>query len=173
MEEEIQSGVLPPSTRVRKDPAGTVFLEWETWEREGEPKSTDWYWLVGAVAFAAIVLLIFFKNFLFALIIGLAVFSLFMHERRGAQLVRIRLTNKGVVVGSNLYLYETIKSFWIDENFEPDHLILHSERSFFSNLEISLAGVSTPQVRAILSKYLEETREEGNFIENLSKLLGF
>jgi len=176
MEEETNQNLpasTPPVARVLKDPSGNVLLEWDAWEREGEEKSSDWYWIVGAIALAAIVLAIFFKNFLFALIIGLAVFSLFMNERRGIQQVRVKLTSKGLLINSDLYLYDSIKSFWIDEDFEPDHLIIHSSRAFFPHIEISLDSVNTPLVRSVLSRYIPEEKESRSFIENIAHLLGF
>ncbi|MCX6714044.1 MAG: hypothetical protein NTV48_02990 [Candidatus Vogelbacteria bacterium] len=153
-------------------------LEWETPEHETPIRHPDWYWGAGAIVVFSIILCIIFGNFLLAIIILIGAFSLYMYEIRIPKMIKVKITNKGVILGHELYSYEKIKSFWITEEDEdsdnlPPKLLIYYDRSLMPTITIYLEEMSPTKVRAFLKKFGEEEKRPPSVSEAISGALGF
>jgi len=152
-------------------------MEWDSYRRELIERSDDWFWALGAISvFTAIVSLIL-GNILLAIIVGLAGFSIFRHEKRPLQdpSMHVRIDKQGVRLDNELYTYEKIRSFWVEgaNDEKPATLILHYGRIFVPNIHIPIVGYEPADVRELMLKYGEEEKHTETFSEVIFETLGF
>ncbi len=152
------------------------ILEWTSYSREPVERSEDWFWgLIILALFAGIILLIF-GNLLLALIIGLGTFSLYRHERRPADnQVLVKIDKRGVQLNKELFTYEKISSFWVEEMKEdkPPTLILHYQRMFVPNIHVPIIGPDPEEIRQALLQFGEEEKHQETFTEHIFESFGF
>jgi hypothetical protein len=119
-------------------------LEWQAPEYENRDKHPDWYWHMGAIAVLAILLCLLVKNFLFAIIILIASFTITIYARRTPAIINLALTNEGVRAGQSFYPYKYIKSFWVERERENPRLIIETDRFYLPHILLPL-GDKTPE----------------------------
>lgn len=153
-----------------------TILEWTSYSREPIERSEDWFWgLIILAIFSAIISLIF-GNILLALIIGLSAFSLYWHENQQTDVaVHVKIDKRGVQLNKELFTYEKIRSFWVEELKEdkPPTLILHYQRIFVPNIHIPIVGLSPEEVRQTMLRFGEEEKHKETFTEQIFDVFGF
>lgn len=148
-------------------------ISWEALEYEYEEKSSDWFWVVGGVAFFAIIVSLLFKNILFAIIILIAAFSVAMYAKRPPQYIKFSLSRRGVRVNNTLYPYDHLESFWVEENLPIPKVMLKSERFFLPYVIMPIQGINPDVIHDFLSKHLPEKKHEESIVEVLAEHIGF
>lgn len=154
----------------------STILEWESYSREPIERNDDWFWALGAIALFSMIISLFFGNILLALIIGLAAFSLYYHEQQPtSDSLFIKIDKRGVQINKELFTYEKIDSFWVEEEKEnkPPILILHYRRIFVPNIHIPIIGINHEEVRRLMLRYGEEEKHIETFSEVIYDALGF
>jgi hypothetical protein len=152
------------------------ILEWTSYSREPIERSEDWFWGLIILAFFAGVISLIFGNLLLAVIIGLGAFSLYHHERKPADTVMaVKIDKRGIQLNKELFTYEKIRSFWIEERKEgkPPTLIIHYSRMFVPNIHVPIIGPKPEEVRASLLKFGEEEKHQETFTEGIFETFGF
>jgi hypothetical protein len=148
---------------------------WHHHEHAHIERSVDWYWSVGIVAIGSIILCLFFKQFLFALIIILFVVIVFQNSKRVPPLLKFEITRKGVRAGNTAYPYSMLESFWVEDTEFRDVLLLRTKKPFSPILVIPFDSTETnPEVmRDYLLDYLHEEELEEPLSHILMEKLGF
>lgn len=152
------------------------ILEWESYSRELPFRTDDWFWALGAIAFFGTIISLIFGNLLLALIIGLAGFVLYQHERQPADPhLDVKIDKRGVQLNKELFTYEKIKSFWVEEakDDKPAMLVLHYQRMFVPNIHIPIVDQEPEAVRRLMLKNGEEEKHVETFTEVIYEALGF
>jgi hypothetical protein len=152
------------------------ILEWTSYNRVPVERTEDWFWGLIILALFASVISLIFGNLLLALIIGLAAFSLYRHEQRPADpQVLVKIDKRGVQLNKELFTYEKINSFWIEETKEDKTptLILHYQRMFVPNIHIPIIGPSPEEVRQTMLRFGEEEKHQETFTEHIFESFGF
>ncbi len=149
------------------------LLEWLEFEYDHYEKSSDWFWIVGLSGLLLIVLAVIFKNFLFAIIILIGTFTVMMYAIREPELVHFQITNRGIKIKKDTYLYKDLHSFAIKDDQPPHRLMIESNRLLLPHIIIPLGETDPDEVRNILSKFLEEEPFEESITDMLSEHLGF
>ncbi|MFA6416065.1 MAG: hypothetical protein WCW56_01095 [Candidatus Paceibacterota bacterium] len=155
------------------NPKKQIFLRWQAPEYNQTKRHPDWSWMVGILAFIVIILAIIFKNFLFALIVLLGAYSIITLEKREPNWPEIEISDKGILVGNNFYSYESVKSFWVEDNKDIDVLILHSGRLIFPYIHIYFYEIDPAEVQRTLAKFLPELKPKETAIDKVSEYFGF
>ena len=151
-----------------------ALLSWSAAEYEHSQKSKEWYWTVGIMASALMVVALLLKNILFAILLALAGFVIMLYGTRRPSEVGFALKGSGLLVGQRLYPYESFESFWI--HYDPPNkkeLDLVSKRFFMPRMTIPLRDVDPNEVRKILIKVLQEKEAPESLSETIAKRLGF
>ncbi len=151
-------------------------LEWTSYNRTTTEREEDWFWSLGILAIFASLISLITGNILLAIIIGLTAFILFSHEKRGIDnTLNVRIDKRGVQLNNELFTYEKIASFWVDEDKEDrePRLILHYRRLFVPNIIIPIIGPSPESVRELMLQYGEEERHTESFTETVLETFGF
>jgi uncharacterized membrane protein len=149
-------------------------ISWRAPEYSHNQKSSDWFWIVGIFTLALLVVSITFSNMLFAIFILLAGFTIILYGARKPRLVQFSITGRGILIGKNLYPYNTLKSFWIhyDPPFKKE-LVIQSEKILMPYIKIPLGDIDPNAVREILLKFLKEKEQEESLIDAVSDYLRF
>ena len=152
------------------------ILQWDSYSREAIERSDDWFWALGIITCFAVIISVILGNILLALIIGLAGFSLFQYERHPVNnRTVVKITKAGVMLNNELFSYEKIRSFWVEERHEDKQpsLILHYSRILVPNIHIPIIGVDPEEVRKLLLKNGEEETHKITFTETIFEVFGF
>ena len=129
----------------------------------------------GLVAFGFLLFSLFTKNFIFALIIILAAFTLFIWTQKEPQKVSFAITKKGILINrKNLLAFGNLKSFWIFSGpSEIKYISIESKKVFMPRIAIPLGERGPEEIRQVLSKFLPEEEQEESLIDALGKHLKY
>lgn len=115
-----------------------------------------------------------FKNFVFAILLGIAGGLLIAQAFRMPRTVRLAITSRGIRIQNRLYEFESLASFWIF--YDPPlttELALLSKKTFMPVIRVPLGGTDPVPLREILLRFLAEKRQEESAIDIIAKRLGF
>ncbi|SRR6056297_412907 len=149
-------------------------ISWEIPEYQKPPRGKAWYILASILALFMLGYAFYNQNFLFALLIIIAIIAIVLNEKREAVKVQINLTEKGVWVGKNFYDYDEIKDFSIVYKPEEETKKLYFEfkNTLKQRLSLPLEDRNPVKINEFLSQYLEEDldRDDPPLSEELARL---
>ncbi len=149
-------------------------LKWQAYEHLHREKGPDWYWVLGIIAAGSALMAIVLGNFLFAILIIVAAFALALHATKTPDLISFEINEKGIVIDTTFYPYSSLKSFWLDEEYNlRDTLIVKSSRLFMPYIVIPLEEISPVEVREFLLDFLEEEEMHEPLLQKLVEYFGF
>src|SRR3989338_10622746 len=152
---------------------GNYLASWTVLEYDHHVRSGRWYIIGGTIAFGLLIYSVLTFNILFALIIILTTFIIYLQSRVHTQEVQMAITTRGVQVGSKLYQYTDLAKFWI-VYATPDvkKLYLSFKSAFLPELMIPLRNQNPIKIREILTQFLEEDleKEEEPASETLTRI---
>jgi len=164
---------VPPPPVPEPDPPKTAFT-WKAPEYPYYEKSSDWYWVLGIIALALIVVAFLMKNFLFVLLVLLGAFAVVLYAVRIPRIITVTISGRGIQIDDRLFPYETLQSFWIFYRPGDHHeLSLKSDRTLMPYIKIPLPDTDPNEIRELLVKYLKEAKQEESMVETLARLIGF
>ncbi len=145
---------------------GPEFFHWE--------KGVEWYSAVGIIAFALVVVSVIFGNYIFAILIVVAVVALVLFSLRGPRIVNVEINNRGVVLDKYFYSYKNLTSFYLDEESLHPKILFKSSRFLMPYIHLPITeDVDAGQIRNFLLQYLEEEELHEPFFQKLLEMLGF
>ena len=153
-----------------------VIAEWEGKEYEHNPKSADWYWVVGIAAVALAIASILFGNYLLALLIIFAAVAIALHAAKVPPVHRFRLVETGLMIGDDHHPFETMTSFSVLEDIAgelPPLLSLKTASWHSPHLMIPLEGVDADLVYAYLLHHVDESEHKHTINDLVAAWLGF
>jgi hypothetical protein len=151
-------------------------ISWEAFEHNHiTGKNSDWLWGLSIVSLGAIVLCIYFGNYLLAIIFALFTVTSIMLKNRKPELHQFQISRKGVRAGNLFFPFSNLKSFWVDDNEYDDKIIFKTKKSLHGFLIIPFDSNQTdPElIRDVLLDYLDEEELEEPFHQKLMEFLGF
>ncbi len=167
--------------------ANENILTWEIPEHKKIERSKRWYIIAGVLVFLAIFFsffaisdwrLVFLgsnSNFLFALIIVIALAIMLINEGQEPMILNFSLTPEGVEIGKRFYDYDDFEHFYVI--YKPrqsvKHLYLEFKNSIRPRLSVPLRRMDALTVRNFLLKYLNEDLERTDqpLSEQLTRIL--
>ena len=160
---------------VNEDDHGQVFFAWQVPEYMTHERSSLWYIGIIVISLALIIYSIFTANFLFALIVILVAFIIFLKSYYSPANLNFQITEEGILLGNQFFPYERIKNFYII--YKPPRVkkIFFNLKSFGPDLSIIIHDVNPLLIREKLLQYLEEDLEKDrqsleDLMETLLKL---
>ncbi|MBI2038900.1 MAG: hypothetical protein HYT22_01280 [Candidatus Niyogibacteria bacterium] len=170
------AGGLPPiaATPEPKPDIKTPLVSWSAPEYDFVPKSREWYWAVGIIVAALVIVAALIRNLLFGILTVLAGFTIALYGARRPKIVKFAVTARGVQIGEKLHSYESLESFWI--RYDPPHtkeLDIISKKLTSPRITIPLGDADPIEIRNILIKTLKETETEESLAEGIGRYLGF
>ena len=161
-------------------------INWSALEYADKEKSKDWFWALGIIVITSSIAAIIFNDYFFAVLLVLAGILLGFFAIKKPDTIFYELNDKGLKIGNHLYLFENIKSFWIQIE-EPrsanQHnsevvikplLFIHSERIFMPIILIPIDELIAKDIYTLmLSKNIPEVEMKENISEKIMEVLGF
>jgi hypothetical protein len=149
-------------------------IAWEAPEHNHIEKGSDWFFALGIIVLALIVVAILFNNTLLALLIGVAGGVMAVSASKRPSIIPFAVTVRGVRVGDRLYPYSTLRSYHINEE-DPrgPRLLLHSKRWFMPLLVLPVPEACLDDIEDILCEKLPEEYLEESLFMKVLELLGF
>lgn len=162
--------------QIKKGEFGQVFHEWEVPEYTTFERSKAWYIVMALIAVALIIISVYTGNFLFALIIILATFIIFLRVYYTPRDLTFQITEDGIIIGNQFFGYESLQNFYIIY-YPPTIKKLFFKRKGLNmnDLSIPLKNMNPILVRKSLLTYLNEDLQQeqqsmADIIETLFKL---
>lgn len=154
----------------------TTYFSWEFPEFTFYEKKTDWYWWVGAITIAGVLLCVFlWKNNIFALFIFITGILFILSAQRRPRIDSIEISELGIKTGGHFHPYSELTSFWIIEetDTEPAKLLLYSPKVLvpLSAIDIDVE-VDPLELRDFLSDYIDEQELKESRIHKLIERYG-
>lgn len=148
-------------------------LEWTALEYENKERGKDWFWALGVIVVTAGATSIIFGNYFFALLIVLGGILLGFFAIKKPDTISYQLNAQGLKVGTRLYPYDNIKSFWVQIEPTPT-LFVKSERMFMPILSIPITESMAPEVHDIFTfKNIPEEEMREHISDKIMDSLGF
>lgn len=152
-------------------PQGT--LRWSAYEHQHIERGSDWFWALGIIAVSAALTSILFGNVLFAILILLAAFTIGMIARQPPEMHEFELTDRGVRIGEDFHPFDSIVSFWVDDEL-PEPLLLIDTTTFMSpNLVMPIGNTPAETIRTHLRAYVEEVPMKEPLAHKILEFFGF
>lgn len=155
-------------------PRQAFKIEWDAHEYEHKERSQDWFWAMGIIIVAVALVSVIFGNIIFAILILLAAFSLSLFLNRPPETLHVVINERGITKGRVHYPYETLQSFWIDDDHPHKKILVRSEKLFMPLIIIPLSEeVDLERLHSVLLQKLTEEYHTLPFIERVLEYLGF
>lgn len=151
-----------------------INIQWEAPEFEKYEKGAGWFIVLGIFALIIFTIVLLMKNFIFAILIILAVFTIFIYALKEPRLVTFKISGKGITIDTKIYSYDELKSFWIF--YEPPQikeLSLKSKKLLMPLIKIPLEEQNPTLIRGALIKFIPEQKQEQSLIDIVAKNIRF
>jgi len=153
-----------------------AILEWEGREYDHNPKSSDWYWVLGIIAAATAVASVLFGNYLFAFLIIVAASAIALHAAKQPPIHHFSLVEQGLLIGNDLHPFDGMVSFSFLEDIEgklPPMLSIKNETWLSPHLVIPLNNVDADVVYEYFLQHVDESEHNHTFVDLVATWLGF
>ena len=151
------------------------LLEWSAYEHKHIRKSSDWFWVFGIITITGAVISIIFNNILLAIVILTGAFVIALNVAKKPNTINFKINKRGVIIDNKLYLYNSLESFWVEDNEEygAPKLLIKSKKMFATHIIIPIKQVSPSEVRDYLIKYLDEEEDSEPLSQKIVEFFGF
>lgn len=148
-------------------------LRWEAYEHEHIERGSDWFWALGVIAVSGALTSILFGNFLFAIVVLLAATTIGLIAQKPPELHEFEINDKGIRIGQAFHPFDTVVSFWVDEETEKPLLLVDTTTFMSPNLIIPIADLHPEEIREALRPYVEETPMKEGVAHKILEFFGF
>jgi hypothetical protein len=154
--------------------AQTKKYEWDALEYDHVEKTTDWYWALGIIVVVGIILCIISKNYLLAILLFLGGIMLGYYGNEKPKRAHVELSDRGMKIDNDLYLYETMGNFWMYTDPKGRNcLTVITGRKVMPRTTVTIPdSVSGAEIRAYLMRFLEEKELKPSIIELIAESVG-
>jgi len=152
---------------------GDLLFEWEVPEFEEQSRGIVWYMLMFAITIILLGISVWTGNFLFALIIILAIFIVFLKSYSPNRNLKFKIYDRGLMLGKEFYEFKDVESFYIIYDPPVVKKLYFVVKGFGPDLSLPLNDMNPLVVRKKLLDYLEEDldKEDETLDDHLNKFL--
>ncbi len=152
----------------------TKKFEWDATEFEHKPKSTDWFWALGIAVVTGIILCIIGHNYLLAILLAAGGILIGWHANDVPDPIHVEISERGIMLGKDLYTYDTIKSFWMyTDHSDHNKIIIVTSRTVMPQRILTLSETIKPtEIREYLLDCVDEKESKPTSLELLAESIG-
>lgn len=145
----------------KEEKIGKILASWQFPEFTKYERGPVWHIVAGLVVLGTLAYSIMTANFLFAVIIVIAVIIWTLQLRKDPQMIDFSISDKGVTIGSSFYKYESLKKFWIIYNPPETKSLYFDFKSVVKPaISIELQSQNPLKMRELLLQFLDEDLEK-------------
>lgn len=148
-------------------------LKWRVPEYPQYVRGRNWYIIAAILGILLLIYSVITGNFLFAVIIILAVLISIVSSRNKTELVDFKLFQDGVKMDNTIYPWDKFQAYWIVKESDEDssyNLGLDLKNIFKTDLYVPIKNQSIKEVEEFVSKYLKKNPDRKD--EPFSYLIG-
>ncbi len=134
----------------------TVLINFSTDEHAHYNRSNDFYWGLGIITLAAVVLAFIFKDGLFGVLILIGAFMYGYSSWKKPNTVGVVITDKDITIGDDLYLITKIESFHVVDLKGEKELVLCVRRNYEPIVSVCVPDEIALDVKNALSSMIVE-----------------
>lgn len=140
---------------------GDVLFHWEIQEYESYDRTARWFVIMGILGFLMVSYALITNNFMFALVIVLVAVVLYLQHNQEPLKIPFSITEMGIIVGSRLYKWEELQSFYIVyEPTQTTSLYFETKSSLRPTIQIPLESQNPVDIRDVLLSFLSENSDQ-------------
>lgn len=145
------------------------------WSRENDKrnKSADWYWVLGIMATAGIVVAFLLNNVLFAAIIGLSAVLMMMMARAEPHETVCHLTHRELLINDTVYPLRAMEAYHIDEKDGELVLRFSTERILAPLVVVHIPLEHAETIDLILGSAVPSEHLDETLSHRLLEIFGF
>jgi hypothetical protein len=148
-------------------------ITWSVMTHNHNERTADWYWALGLVVVVGAAACVWLGDFLFALIVLLGGGCVGWLAARGPREHEVKITERGIALDGTLYRWQGVRSFWVERDMEPPHLLLTLAGFLTPHLMLRLDDHSQAEaVRAHLIRFVNEEEQHPHVGEHIAQMLG-
>ena len=150
------------------------IFEWHGKEYASEEKGADWYWALGIIAVALIIVCVLFNNPLLALVVAAAAVAAALQAAKRPRIHRFAITEAGILIDTNLYPYENLLHFSVFEYADetiPPALSIKTKHILAPHLLMPIIGHDPVEVYEFISFHLPEGKHEYSVVDRVVEFL--
>jgi hypothetical protein len=150
------------------------LFAWEGHEYAFEEHGADWYWALGIITIAAVLVAILFSNILLALVILAGAFAIGINAAKHKQIHQFAIFDNGVAIDDNLYLYTDMRDFAILEYIDPElppALSIKTNHILAPHILIPINDHDPEDVYFYISNHLPEGMHEETLLDRFTSFL--
>ena len=148
-------------------------INWQGPEHFHTPKEHNWYWAVGIVSAAIAISAVLLENYVFAIFIVLAVFTLTVFVSKEPRIVDFEINSEGVLFEKYFFPYDSLEAFDIDEKAFPPRIILKANKILMPFIILPLGGQNPEEVDQFLGQFLGKEELHEPLLQKFLEFLGF
>lgn len=152
----------------------TRAVTWEAPEHHHFNKASDWYWALGIISLCGAVAAFFFGNFIFAVLILLGGATMALYSAKPPRVVPFMVGTRGVRAGDQLFTYNSLEAYNIDEDaIWGPQLLLRSKSLYMPLVIIPIPEDYIHEIEDLLRERLKEEELEEPLAHKLLELVRF
>lgn len=151
-----------------------TLYQWETLEYDARSRSSDWFWALGIISGALALACVFFGNLLLGILIIVGAITLIVHHVQEPKVLNVSVTDRGVRINKEFFPYNTLDSFFIEEEVGPPVLaLLSKERMILPHVKVAIPEeLDKKALRDYLLNYVDEEYHSATLSESILHFLG-
>ncbi len=115
-----------------------------------------------------------FGNFLFAIVLAIAAFTLTMFASYKPKIISVEISDKGIVVDKIMYPFHALEAFFVDESHHHGpRLILKSKKVIVPLISVPINYHNTEELDAFLGTHLKPEVFEQSLLQTVLERFGF
>ncbi|MEN8252079.1 MAG: hypothetical protein ABFQ53_00650 [Patescibacteria group bacterium] len=160
------------TSRYLQENIDDVLVHWRGPDFEHYPRSRGWY--VGILLTLAFIVLyaLLTDSIIMAIVFILIGIVGYLQLSRPPKVIDFAIMYNGILVGDELFDYDSMKSFWIF--YEPPHtriISFHMKGGLRPYLHIPLHQIDPVIVHENLTQFIPEEKQEQNLVDIMERLL--
>lgn len=148
-------------------------FEWEAPEFEKIEKNKSWFIFPAVIVIMLGIIALATDNILFLILILLGFLTFYIYAKKEPRIIRFKIDEKGIEVDNRLYVFDSIRSFWIFYEDREKEISFRSRKTFFPYIRIPLADQNPSEIRKYLLRFLPEKRHKESLVDIWMRRIGF
>jgi len=152
-------------------------IRWSAPEFHHYEKDVSWYWILGIVTIAIVIIVLIQKNFLFAIFSIIAASLVISWGKKQPDMLDFSLSETGLnIEGKKNYGFNELAGFTIIphyENPEISELILKKKTGTGDWIKVIIATQRSEAIHTLASEFLEEIDYKESLTDHIAKRIRF
>lgn len=136
----------------RENQPEEVYLVWESPGWVFKRRSKEFFTNVGAIVFFLLVIMVFAREFVLIATVLSIVFVVYVLSTVPPQMVKHRLTSRGIESANKFYRWDELTEFWFETRWEQKLLVIRPVNG--TRILVLLGDQQEEKIKPIINKHL-------------------